>query len=98
MVDHARLRDDPGTGYDVRPAERLRGRPMDGWLRGDPEVAERLRGRPMDGWLRVDPEVVDTDDDLRRWVARGIAYARSLGSSASGWRPSSPPWPAGRRP
>ncbi|HEV7656191.1 MAG TPA: TfoX/Sxy family protein [Mycobacteriales bacterium] len=37
-----------------------------------------MRGREMDGWLRVDPEAVRTDDELRRWVAHGVAYARSL--------------------
>jgi TfoX/Sxy family transcriptional regulator of competence genes len=37
-----------------------------------------MRGREMDGWLRVDAEAVDTDDDLRRWVAHGVDYARSL--------------------
>ena len=37
-----------------------------------------MRGRPMDGWLRVDAAAVETDDDLRRWVAQGVAYARSL--------------------
>jgi TfoX/Sxy family transcriptional regulator of competence genes len=38
-----------------------------------------MRGREMDGWLRVDAEAVATDDELRRWVGRGVAYARSLG-------------------
>jgi TfoX N-terminal domain len=37
-----------------------------------------MRGREMDGWLRVDAEAVEMDDDLRRWVSRGLAYARSL--------------------
>ena len=37
-----------------------------------------MRGRRMDGWLRVDPAAVDTEDDLRDWVNRGVAYARSL--------------------
>ena len=58
-------------------------------LRVDPAEAESLisephvrrfemRGRKMDGWLRVGPEVVEADDDLRRWGAHGIAYARAL--------------------
>jgi TfoX N-terminal domain len=38
-----------------------------------------MRGREMDGWLRVDAAAVETDDELRRWVGRGVAYARSLG-------------------
>ena len=34
----------------------------------------------MDGWLRVSSEAVEDDDDLARWVDRGLAYARSLPS------------------
>jgi hypothetical protein len=37
-----------------------------------------MRGRAMDGWLRVDTAFVEADDELRRWVARGVKYARSL--------------------
>ena len=37
-----------------------------------------MRGRAMDGWLRVEPEGVATKRQLERWVARGVAYARSL--------------------
>jgi TfoX/Sxy family transcriptional regulator of competence genes len=39
-----------------------------------------MRGRAMDGWLHVHAEVVDSEDELRRWAARGITYARSLGA------------------
>jgi TfoX/Sxy family transcriptional regulator of competence genes len=54
-------------------------------LVGGPHVRRaEMRGREMDGWLRVDAEAVEADDDLRRWVGHGVAYARSL-------RPSSPP-------
>jgi TfoX/Sxy family transcriptional regulator of competence genes len=38
----------------------------------------QMRGRPMDGWLRIEPEGVATKQQLRRWVARGVGYARSL--------------------
>ena len=38
----------------------------------------QMGGRSMDGWLRVDPSAVDDDADLRRWVERGLDYARSL--------------------
>ena len=38
----------------------------------------QMRGRVMQGWLRVDPEGVRTKRQLERWVARGVAYARSL--------------------
>jgi hypothetical protein len=37
-----------------------------------------LTGRPMKGWLLVEPAGHGEDDDLRRWVGRGVAYARSL--------------------
>ena len=58
-------------------------------LRIDPVDAEALvehqhvrrfemRGRQMDGWLHVDVEALATDDQLRRWVDHGLAYARSL--------------------
>ncbi len=58
-------------------------------LRVDPAETEALvadshaqpfvmRGRAMDGWLRVEPEGVKSERDLERWVARGVAYARTL--------------------
>jgi len=37
-----------------------------------------MRGRPLDGWIRVEVDAVATDRDLRAWVDRGLAYARSL--------------------
>jgi TfoX/Sxy family transcriptional regulator of competence genes len=48
-------------------------------LVSEPHVRRfEMRGREMDGWLRIDPEAVETDDELRDWVRRGVAYARSL--------------------
>jgi TfoX/Sxy family transcriptional regulator of competence genes len=58
-------------------------------LRCDPDETEALirepgasrfemRGRAMDGWLRVDAAAVETRDELQRWVAVGVDYARSL--------------------
>ncbi len=58
-------------------------------LRVDPEQTDGLleephaepfvmRGRAMDGWLRVAPEGAEADEDLQRWVSRGVAYARTL--------------------
>jgi hypothetical protein len=32
----------------------------------------------MAGWLRVEAPRVERDSELRRWVERGVAYARSL--------------------
>jgi TfoX/Sxy family transcriptional regulator of competence genes len=37
-----------------------------------------LTGRPMKGWLQVEPDGCAEDADLRRWVDRGVAYARGL--------------------
>jgi len=48
-------------------------------LVGKPHVRPfEMRGRAMRGWLRVDLEGVGTQRDLNAWVARGLAYARSL--------------------
>jgi TfoX/Sxy family transcriptional regulator of competence genes len=37
-----------------------------------------MTGRPMKGWLVIDPAGCAEDDDLHRWVDRGVAYARGL--------------------
>jgi TfoX/Sxy family transcriptional regulator of competence genes len=37
-----------------------------------------MTGRPMKGWLLVAADGHAEDDDLRRWVGRGVAYAASL--------------------
>ena len=58
-------------------------------LRCDPDETDTLvsqphvgrfemRGRAMDGWLRVDVEALASPDELERWVAVGVDYARSL--------------------
>ena len=58
-------------------------------LRVDPDHTEALlgnlhahraemRGRVMNGWLRIDTGGLLTDHQLHQWVARGVAYARSL--------------------
>jgi TfoX/Sxy family transcriptional regulator of competence genes len=45
----------------------------------EPGVARfEMRGRAMDGWLRVEAESVETPEELERWVAVGVDYARSL--------------------
>jgi TfoX/Sxy family transcriptional regulator of competence genes len=55
----------------------------------DPDQTEKLvastsaepfvmRGRSMNGWLRVEAEHLRTKRQLGEWVARGVAYARSL--------------------
>jgi len=40
--------------------------------------AAQMRGRPMRGWITVAPSGYAKDADLRRWVSRGVSYARSL--------------------
>lgn len=48
-------------------------------LVSEPHVRRfEMRGRSMDGWLRVAPDAVETDDAMRTWVGRGVAYVRSL--------------------
>lgn len=50
----------------------------------DEALAERatrpfdLTGRPMKGWILVAATGHAEDDDLRCWVDRGVAYARTL--------------------
>jgi hypothetical protein len=46
------------------------------WIDDERVLPMVMRGREMRGWLRV---VADLDEQqLERWVARGVAYARSL--------------------
>jgi hypothetical protein len=48
-------------------------------LVADPHARRfEMRGREMDGWLRIDPDGLGTDTELGQWVAKGVAYARSL--------------------
>jgi TfoX N-terminal domain len=37
-----------------------------------------MRGRSMSGWLRIIPAGTTSDDELERWVAIGVAYAKGL--------------------
>jgi len=70
--------------YDLDLADRIRevvaGEPgVTESLVGDPHVRRfAMRGREMDGWLHIDTEGLDTDEAPRRWVSRGVTYARSL--------------------
>jgi hypothetical protein len=48
-------------------------------LIGQPHAIRfEMRGRAMDGWLRVDADGVESREELERWVAVGVDYARSL--------------------
>lgn len=45
----------------------------------EPGAAEMvMRGKPMRGWIAVEPGACDRQADLKRWVARGVAFARTL--------------------
>ena len=35
-------------------------------------------GRPMKGWVKVTPEGCATDEQLKRWVQKGVEFALSL--------------------
>jgi len=35
-------------------------------------------GRPMRGWVMVSPEGTVSDEDLHRWVMKGVDYSSSL--------------------
>lgn len=37
-----------------------------------------ITGRPMKGWIVVSPAGIAADDDLARWVGRGVDFALSL--------------------
>ena len=39
--------------------------------------------RQMRGWVRVGPDSLHTDEELQRWVDRGLAFARSLAPKAA---------------
>jgi TfoX/Sxy family transcriptional regulator of competence genes len=44
-----------------------------------PDARTAVMGsRPMKGWVQVAPAGVRTTAQLRDWVARGVAFARSL--------------------
>ncbi len=57
-------------------------------VRVDPDGADALldehvqpmvmAGREARGWLLVDDAALDSVGELEQWVARGVAYARSL--------------------
>ncbi len=37
-----------------------------------------MTGRPMKGWIVVEPAGVQSADNLKHWIAQGIAFAQSL--------------------
>ena len=39
-----------------------------------------VTGRPMTGWLLVEPGATESDEGLRAWVERALAFVRTLPS------------------
>jgi hypothetical protein len=37
-----------------------------------------MTGSPMRGWITVSPEGYASDDDLKIWLDRGVAFAKTL--------------------
>ena len=37
-----------------------------------------VTGKPMRGWVWVDPDGFKSDQDLKSWIMRGVAFAESL--------------------
>jgi TfoX/Sxy family transcriptional regulator of competence genes len=37
-----------------------------------------MTGRPMTGWVVVSAQGVESDQDLDKWVKRGVGFAKSL--------------------
>ena len=45
----------------------------------DPHIGPQVMGgRVMSGWLKVDAGGIQTDEQLREMVERGVSYARKL--------------------
>ena len=39
-----------------------------------------ITGKVMKGWALVERTGIESDDDLKRWIERGVKFARSLPS------------------
>ncbi len=53
--------------------------PADAALLDEPGASlMEMRGREMTGWVRVTADALDDDAVLARWVAIGVAYAKTL--------------------
>ncbi|MEZ6058995.1 MAG: TfoX/Sxy family protein [Planctomycetaceae bacterium] len=37
-----------------------------------------ITGKVMKGWVKVEPPGIESDDDLKMWVDRAVAFARTL--------------------
>lgn len=54
--------------------------PADGaaWAREPGAGPMQMRGRAMNGWLLVEQSALADDQDLARWVGRGLAHVATL--------------------
>ena len=50
----------------------------DSFVNDDDVTRFEMRGRELNGWLHVYPSATGSDEDLRKWVEIGVAYAGSL--------------------
>jgi TfoX/Sxy family transcriptional regulator of competence genes len=41
-------------------------------------VAFDITGRPMKGWIMVEPDGVETEEQLRSWMGRGVEFVERL--------------------
>lgn len=37
-----------------------------------------ITGRPMTGWVMVNPKGIPTEDDLKQWINRALAFVKTL--------------------
>ena len=37
-----------------------------------------MTGRPMKGWVLVERAGIEAEEDLKRWIEQGVAFAQSL--------------------
>jgi hypothetical protein len=37
-----------------------------------------ITGKVMKGWALIEPAGIESDEELKAWVERGVAFARSL--------------------
>jgi TfoX/Sxy family transcriptional regulator of competence genes len=45
----------------------------------EPHVVEfDVTGRPMKGWVMIEPEGLETDEQLRSWIARAVGFVVTL--------------------
>lgn len=47
--------------------------------RQEPHIGEfDITGRPMKGWVLIEPEGVETDEQLRGWIEKSVAFVSTF--------------------